>query len=217
MPQQHEQQAQTNQILPVTHGSTEPLTFAHQWDSLRLDTRYSDLQAGVHPEVEEVADSQVEEVVDSQVEEVVDSQVEEVADSQEEEEEDSPVEEILEDTYLSQETHKEDHQETDSSATPPSFITETPRGQKSSWRHGNSTKELTEGRPKWTTCINDPCFFSHIFRDLQPRNGSILSATGLNKQFKFRTSTIDDCGTILKKRSNKSLEIRYPKNEPSQN
>ena len=59
--------------------------------------------------------------------------------------------------------------------------------------------------------------FSHIFRDLQPWNGSIPSAIGLNRLSKFLTSTTNDCGTTPRKRSNETLEIRYPKSKPSQN
>ena len=140
---------------------------------------------------------------------MADSQEEEVTDSQEEAEVGTQ-----EDTFLSKETLKEDHKETDLSGMLLSSTMETPRGQKNTWRHGNYTNESTEGRLKWTICINDLCFFSLTYRDLQPRNGSTPSATGLNKQYKCPMSTTDDYGTTPKRHSSRSLAIHYPKNKP---
>ena len=60
MTQQQGQLAQTDQTPLLTHGFAEPLTFAHQWVSLRLDTPSSDLQEEVLPEEEVVVDSQEE-------------------------------------------------------------------------------------------------------------------------------------------------------------
>ena len=71
--QQQEQQAPTNQTLPVTPGFVEPSTSALQWDSLHQDTLSSDHQAEALPEEEVEEDSQEEaipaEVAASQVEE----------------------------------------------------------------------------------------------------------------------------------------------------
>ena len=92
MPQQQEQQAQTDQTLLVIHGFAEPSIFAHQQDFPLLDTPYSDLQAEVH-----------------RVEEGEDSPEAEAA-FQGEEEVDSQAEEVPEDNSLNQETHM---QETD--------------------------------------------------------------------------------------------------------
>ena len=91
MPQQYGQQAQTNPILPLTHGFAEPLTYDHQWVFLHQDTPYSDPQAEALPEEEAVGDSQEEEILEE----------EEAADSQ-----------AVEDRYKV--ILKEDHQETDS-------------------------------------------------------------------------------------------------------
>ena len=191
--QQQEQQALTDQTLLVIPGSVELSTSTHQWDSLHPDTQYFDLQAEAHPEVEGEADSQEEEVVGSL------------------------AEEILGDICLNKEILKEDHQAIDSLATPPLSTMGTPRGPKNLWQHGNSIKELTEGRPKWTICTDDPCSFSLISRDPQRLNGFTPSAIGLSKQFKSPTNSIKDCGITPKKRSKGSLEIRYQKNEPSPN
>ena len=92
MQQRQEQQDQTDQTLLLIHGSAEPSTSAHQWDSLHPDTPSFDLWGEVHPEEEVVADFQEE------------TQEEEVG---------SQVEEILEDTLPNKEIYKEDHQETD--------------------------------------------------------------------------------------------------------
>ena len=198
MQQQQEQQGQIDQILPLIHGSAELSTFAHQWDSLHPDTPSSNHQGEVPPEEEAEADSQEE---GTQEEVVVDSQVEEIPGG----------------TLPNTETLREDLRETDWSKMLPSSTTEIRRGQKNLWLPGNYTKGLTEGRPKWTTCTIDPCFFSHISRDPQPQNGSIPLVTGLNKQFKSPMSTIDDYGITPKKHSNENLEIRYQKSKPSQN
>ena len=164
-----------------------PMGFPH------LDTQSSDLQEEVLPEEEAVADSQ-EEVTQEGV--AVGSL----------------AEEILEDMSLSKEIFKEDHWETDSSGMLPSSTMEIPRGQKNVWQHGNYTNKLTEGHLKWTTCIDVLCCFSLIYRNPRLQNGSIPSATGLNKQSKCPTNTTDDYGTIPKKCSSESLAICYLKN-----
>ena len=73
MQQQPEWQDQTNPILPLTPGFTEPLTFTHQWVFPHLDTPSSGHQEEVLPEEEVEEDSQEEvtpvEAVASQVEE----------------------------------------------------------------------------------------------------------------------------------------------------
>ena len=84
MQQQQERQDQTDQTPLLIHGSAEPSTSTHQWDSLHPDTPFFDLQEEVHPE-------------------------EAAADSQEE-----GVEEIQGGTCPNKEILKEDHQETDS-------------------------------------------------------------------------------------------------------
>ena len=99
MPPQHEQQDQTNQTHPATHGFAELSTSIHRWAFLHPDTLYFDLQ---------VEDPQEEALPEEEAAE--DSLEEEAAeDSLEEEAVDSPAEEDLYKVIL-----KEDHQEIDS-------------------------------------------------------------------------------------------------------
>ena len=193
MQQQQEPQDQTGLTLPITLGFAEPLIFAHQWASLHQDTPYSDPQEETLLEEEAAVDSQEEETLE-----------EEAADSQ-----------AVEDLYKV--ILKEDHQEIDSWVMRRSSTTEITSEQKNSWQHGNSTKGSTEARPRWITCTNELCYSSLTFRDPQPRNGSTRSVIGLNKQFKYPTNTIDECGNIQKKHSNANLETRYLKKGLSRN
>ena len=96
MPQQYEQQAQTDPILLLTPGFAEPLTYDHQWVFLHQDTPCSDPQAEALPEEEAAGDSQ-EETLE-----------EEVAGDSQEEAADSPAGEDQHKAIL-----KEDHPETD--------------------------------------------------------------------------------------------------------